>query len=66
MLSLWLFPPPDEPPLPASGEALPPGCGLCDPPPPGMPELGIGIPTVGSPAALTPPETVGPLWPPPL
>jgi hypothetical protein len=61
MFSFWLFPPPDEPPLPESGELLPPGCELCDPPPLGMPVLGIGIPTVGRPGTFTPPETVGPL-----
>jgi hypothetical protein len=64
MLSWLELPPPAEPPLPSSGELLPPCCGLCEPPPLGPPLLGIGMPTLGKP--LTPPETVGPLWPPPL
>jgi hypothetical protein len=65
MLSWLEFPPPADSPLPSSGELLPFCCGLCAPPPLGPPVLGIGIPTVGKPPGrVTPPETVGPLWPP--
>jgi hypothetical protein len=31
-----------------------------------MPVLGIGMPMVGKPGMFTPPETVGPVCPPPL
>jgi hypothetical protein len=57
--------PPPEPPVGISAELLL-LCGEEEPPPLGPPVLGIGIPTLGNPGALTLPETVGPVWPPPL